>query len=364
MKTSDVRDPYVRRLAEHFHNLAVTTRGDSARGRSLHVLHFLEFAWSRPDMPLHSYRPSRRPAAFLAMVFDLLGDASRGYTDSLLEGRRADVLRDISGRLKAPWHSFVGELERAGFPELAAVLDETLQAALRHPAQSDLPAYLRRLRLYMTPPQFAQVDVRLLISSSSIEQIFAYLRFEPWAAQTVKEERHPVGGDLRKVIREGFDAPWRRALEEVGEPDFVTFFAALPVDLSALALGGHGTPFDDFAVLYACVTDAKAPGRLWQPPDPYVGADEEARQHFAFLSARGAEESLSRRAQGLLRLGLSGTFPGTFRHLDGWLERPERFPELHTKRAWQEAVAAQRGAIARARVRFVGRLAELLRGRR
>lgn len=360
LKTSDVRDPYVRRLAEHFHNLAVAGRGDNARGRSLHVLHFLEFAWSRRDLPLNSYRPSRRPGAFLAMVFDLLGDASRGYTDLLLEGHRAAVLQDVGRRLKAPWHGFVGEVEASGFPRLAAVLDETLQAALRNPAQSGLPGFLRHLRLYMTPSQLALLDVRLLIGRLSVGEVLAYLRFEPPTATEV-EERHPVGGDLRKVIRASYDAPWRRALEAVGELDLVTFFAVFPVDLTAIALGRSlGADLDDFAVFYACVTDAKAPGRVWQAPDAYVGADEEARRHFAFLCARGARESLSRRAQGLLRLGLSGTFPETFRHLDGWLGSPERFPELHAGRPWREAVAARKNRVAEARLRFLEGLARTL----
>ncbi len=310
-----VRDPYRRKLSDYFHSLVLSGRGDNARGRSLHVLHFLEFAWSRRDLPLNSYRPSRRPGAFLAMVFDLLGDASRGYTDMLLEGRRAAVLQDVGRRLKAPWHSFVGEVEASGFPRLAAVLDETLQAALRNPAQSGLPGFLRCLRLYMTPSQLALLDVRLLIGSLSVGEVLAHLRFDPPTASTGVEERHPVGGDLRKAIRASYDAPWRRAVEAVGEPDLVTFLAVFPVDLTAIALsGGLGADLDDFAVFYACVTDAKAPGRVWQAPDAYVGADEEARQHFAFLSARGTRESLSRRAQGLLRLGLSGTFPETLRH--------------------------------------------------
>lgn len=358
-------DDFLHKLSEHFHKLVETSRGDSARGRSLHVLHFLEFAWSKPEIPLNSYRPSRRPAAFLAMVFDLLGDTTRGYTDKLLDGQHSMVRRDIGERLKAPWYSFVGELEEAGFPELAGVLDETLSAALRHPAQSDLPTHLKRLRLYMTPSQLARLDVRMLVNSLSVAQVFAYLRFAVPADRTAREGRHPVGGDLRKVIREEYDTCWRSALGEVGDPDLVTFFAVLPVDIAAfVSAQEQDGVLDDFAVFYACVTDAKAPGRVWQPPTLYVGEGEEAWQHFVFLSARGVQESLSRRAQGLIRLGLSSTFPETFRYLDGWLERPERFPELHTHRPWQEAVTTQRDAIAQARLRFVGRLAHLLKGKR
>lgn len=356
---------YMHTLISYFYGLVAACRGDSARGRSLHALSFLEFVWSRPDLPLYHYRPSKRPAAFIAMVFDLLGDASRGYTEALLEGTYEALRRDLEKRLEAPWCAFLEELREARLPHLAQVLDETVRAALRQPSKSTFPDYLKRLRIYMTPAQLEQLNLQLLMNRLSVADVLTYLRFTPVKPGSLGDEQHPAGGDLRKAIRDGYDSHWRTALETIGTPDLPKFFACFPVDvltLAALAVPQQHQSFEeDFAAFYAGVTDAKAPGRIWHPPEPYVGPEEEDRQHFAFLTARGEQDSLSRRARGLTRLGLSSTFPQTIRGLDSWLEQVNCFPELHHHQPWREAVEANKDAIAQARIRFLDGLARTFR---
>jgi len=347
---------YLGLLVDYFAGLLAAGRGDSARARGLHALLFFEYVWSNAQLPLYSYRPSRRPAAFLAMVFDLVGDASGEYTQRLLGGDEARVRRELAERLAAPWQGLLAQLRGDGFVCLSRVLDETLRAALRHPGQSDLPAYLARLHLYMTPAQLPRVEVPRLLESLSVAEVFDYLRFSPLGPRRAGEEQHPASGDLRKAIRASYDPPWAAALAGL-EPGTVTLLAALPVDALALLQTAEAVP-EDFAVFYALTTDAHAPGRSWRPPPQFVAPDDWS--DFTFLAARGARDSLVRRAQGLSRLGLSSTFPETVRQFDGWLELPERFPELHAHRPWRQSVVAQADLIAQTRARFLGGLAQKL----
>jgi hypothetical protein len=343
---------YLERMAEFFYGLIAEGRGDGARGRNFHILHVLNFVWSEPRLSLHRYRPSRNPGAFLAMAFDLLGDYLCGHGERLLEDQPHLVLPIIKSWLGLPWHAFRKRAIVAGLPYLAAVLDETVRVALRTPSKSSFPAYLKRLRLYMTPAQLARLDVNALIDRLPVGKILFYLRFTALPVREPGDERHPIGGDLRKAIRKTFDLAWRRALERQEKHDLVTFFAGLPVDGLRLLSSD-----DDFAVFYARLTDGREPGRIWQAPALYV---EEDWQHFLFLTGR--LDRLTRRELGLSRLGLSTTFPETIRYLDGLLEHAAGFPELHARRPWREAVESHKDRITQARLRFVEALAQELRG--
>jgi hypothetical protein len=364
-RSPEAAQAYLELLVGYFAGLLAAGRGDSARARSLHALYFFEYIWSNTQLPLYSYRPSRRPAAFLAMVFDLMGDVSGAYTQRLLGGDEAQVRRELASRLAAPWPSLLAQLRSSDLRCLAAILDETLRAALRQPAQSDLPAYLAKLRFYMTSAQLARVSVPSLLESLTVAEVFDYLRFAPPPRERAGEEQHPASGDLRKAIRSSYDRLWAAALTDL-EPGIVTLLATLPVDVLALLKTADSKNAElkneagdeDFAVFYARLTDANAPGRSWRPPPHLVAPEEWA--DFAFLAARGARNSLSRRAQGLSRLGLSSTFPETVGRLDAWLEQGVAFPELHAHRPWREAVLEQADLIVQTRARFLDVLARRL----
>jgi hypothetical protein len=360
-RSPEAAQAYLELLVGYFAGLLAAGRGDSARARSLHALYFFEYIWSNAQLPLYSYRPSRRPAAFLAMVFDLMGDLSGAYTQRLLGGDEAQVRRELAARLAAPWPGLLAELRSSDLPCLAAVLDETLRAALRQPGQSDLPDYLAKLQFYLTAAQLARVSVPSLLESLSVAEVFDYLRFAPPPRERAGEEQHPASGDLRKAIRSSYDRLWAAALEGL-EPGTATLLATLPVDALALLKAAHTATAEvvdeDFAVFYARLTDANAPGRSWRPP-PHLVAPEEWSD-FAFLAGRGARNSLSRRAQGLSRLGLSSTFPETVGRLDAWLEQGAAFPELHAHRPWREMALEQADLIVQTRARFLEVLARRL----
>jgi hypothetical protein len=322
----DEESLYLEQMADLFHGLIAEGRGDRARGRNFHILHFLNLIWSELGFPLHRYRPSRNPGAFLAMAFDLLGDYLCGHSERLLEDRPHLVLPIIKSWLGLPWHAFRERVAVAGLPHLAAVLDETVRVALRTLSKSSFPAYLGRLKLYMTPAQLALLDVNALIDGLPVGKILFYLHVTELPRREPGDERHPIGGDLRQAIRKTFDLAWRRALERQERRDLVMFFASLPVGGLRLL-----DPSDyDFAVFYARLTDGREPGRIWQAPALYLA--EEDRQHFLFLTGRLPHDRLTRKTLGLLRLGLSATFPETIRFLDGLLERADGFPELHARR--------------------------------
>lgn len=350
---------HVNQLAADFATLVTGSRGDSARGKNFYTLHLLDFIWSQPQFPLYTYRPTRNPAAFLAMVFDLIGDYLHGYADRLQDesGRTKhtpSLQTTIRRRLGTRWDCFIDELVIAGLSHLAAVLDETTKTVLRSRSRSSLPSYLHRLRVYMTPSQLAQVKVNALIDHLTVMEVFSYLGFRKLSASG--QEQHPVGGDLRKSIRETFDEGWQRALEKQSERNLVTLFASQPVDilrLTAMAATSNELTDCDFAVFYAVITDAKAPGRTWQPPEAYVGSGEEDQQTFAYLTARTPQDVLSRKLQGLARLGLSSTFPKAIRVLDTWLAQAEDFPDLHARRPWRQTILAAKDEIAQARARFL-----------
>lgn len=116
----------------------------------------------------------------------------------------------------------------------------------------------------------------------------------------------------------------------------------------------------DFSVFYALMTDAKAYGRMWNPPASYLGVSHQSVSHFTFLSARETRDTLLRKALSLSRLGLSSTFPRTIRALDGWLEESHAFSQLHAGQPWLTSLASVIDEVVEARTRFLHALVRAL----
>ncbi len=303
-------------LTDRFVGWLCEGRGDGARGRHRQVLMLLETAWSRPGWPLHGYRPRRDPGAFLAFVADLVfdlryrtGERALGISGPL--GREREHLRAfLRERLVAPWRCLLDDVRSLGWARIAEELEATISGALPADAQPDLP----------------------------LATALACLGFQPVARG---DEHHPVAGDLRAVVRRTLDAPWSAAVAAWTRRDLVGFLATWPVDPLALlcAPGAVAELRDlDFAVFYARVTDARAPGRRWSPPAALVPPDRDSVEHFTALSGRLTGDAVGRREQRLQRLGLSATFPAVVGHLDAWLASPQSPAELAAGAPWLDAV--------------------------
>lgn len=358
---TDVDDP-VAHLADRFFRLVADGRGDAARGRHLYALRFLD-AIGRPDHPLHlPYRPTRNPAAFLAMAFDLAGDALHGYGARLESGaQRADaaaeeVRRHLAGRLSAPWVRFMAELERADLGHLAALVRTTVEEALHRPAVSDLPAHLENVASWMTDAQRARFDADAFVRGLPLHEVLRLLRYDADdTAPRAHREQHATGGDLRALVRRRLDRPWRQALQAEERSDAVATLASAPFDVAWLAEASDG---EDFAVAFALATDAHAPGRQWPAPVPYV--DPEDREGFELLAGRGAASAVRREAR-LRRWGVSATFPAATEVLDERLAaRADALPMLHAAAAWRAFVAGHRDVLEVARRRFVQQVADVV----
>jgi hypothetical protein len=357
--SEDIPDP-VARFADRFLRFVTKGRGDGARGRNLYALRCLD-AMRNEASQLHlsfSYRPTRNPAAFLALVFDLMGDALHGYLTRLEGGAehagaaREVVHRHITQRLEAPWTQLVTELGAAGFDGLANMVTDVIREALDRSAVSDLPAQLTTLRIWMTPTQYAQFDVVAYIRSLPFHRVLTLLRY----GAATGAEQHSTGGDLRRSLRERLDAPWSAALAGEGTDEPLAFLAAWPFDVGWLADESDG---GDFAVAYALATDAKRPGRVWAAPAPFVRDDE--REAFESLVARGAQESAARRELWLQRWGVSATFPATTATVDAQLAAAATtLALLHAGGDWRLLVA-DRDALEVARRHFLQRVADALR---
>jgi hypothetical protein len=352
----------LRELGERFVQAVSGGRGDVARGRNLHVLYLLDALWS-PSGPLClQYRPTRDPAGFVAMLFDLVGDARYGYglhLDASAAHARdviAEVRRHVKGRLAAPWRSFIELLEESGLQNLADVTAATVVEALQRPAVSDLPAQIEERLQWMTPVQRRRFDVQRFIDALSLGQVLVLLRFEAGSPKLDRREQHPAGGDLRGLLRRNVDATWCRLLACADRDGTVAFLASWPFDVGALADGAED---EDFAVAYALATDAMPPGRLWPAPHPFVRDAE--RADFEALVGRGPDGATARRSARLRRWGVSGTLPGSVRALDERLDGAPGGEAFHAAGDWQSAVNDARDELEVARRHFVQRVADALR---
>ncbi len=363
MQFSTGVDEPVAHLADRFLRLVAEGRGDGARGRNLYALRCLD-AMGSADGPLHlPYRPTRNPAAFLAMVFDLAGDAIHGYHTRLdggaMHAREASdaVHGHLVERLLAPWTSFAAELHGAGFTHLATLICETVLEALQRPAVSDLPAVLEELRSWMTAKQNARFDADRFVRDLPFHRVLTLLRFDAKSDSTAGDrEQHPSGGDLRALVRRRFDGPWRRTAERVGRGDPIAFLASWPFDVSWLTEHADG---EDFAVAYAVATDANRPGRHWTAPSPYV--NDQDRAAFEALSGRGAKGVAERREARLQRWGVSATYPSSTTVVDDRLAREASdVPAFHAGAAWKDYVVAHHDALEVARRHFLQRVADAL----
>ena len=327
-------------FTERFVSWLTDGRGDSARGRHRQALMLLDSAWGRPGWPLHDYRPRRDPGAFLALVSDLALDLRyRTGEKALGAGGRIDseharLRAFLRERLMQPWTLVLEDIRALGWWCVASQLESVTRSALKQPDGGDEPLALA----------------------------LAHLGVDPGAR---RDEHHPVAGDLRRALRLGLDEPWSAALDDHQRSDLVGFLATWPTDpLALLSEPGVADEFGelDFAVFYALVTDARAPGRRWWPPAALVPEERESREHFAAMAGRLDGDAVSRREQRLLRLGLSATFPGVVARLDALLASPSVPRALHHGEPWGATVDTLAERVELARRAFLARVGEKIGG--
>ena len=334
--------PTLDALADRFVRWRLDSRGDSARGRHRHTLMLLELAWQRPGWPLHRYRPRRNPGAFLALVADISADVLGGALP--VSGPPTSVRERMYAswreRLARPWTMVLDDLRAAGWPTVARVLEAHVVAALQaEPGPSSNGAHGGA-----GEPSLAQALTMLGVA----------------ARDGGAAEQHPAAGDVRLELRRRLDPAWSRALQAWSRTDLVGFLAAWPVDAYELltdpttctALSSY-----DFAVAYAWLSDARAPGRTWCPPPQLLPADPLAQETFAALAGRASDDPLTRREFSQLRLGLSATFPATIAGLDRRLATRAALPELHAGARWLGAIEAIAERVAVARRTFLEHVA-------
>lgn len=348
-------------FSDRFLRWVADGRGDVARGRHLFTLRFLDALWD-PVGPLTlPYRPTRNPGAFLAMTFDLVGDARHGYL-ARLEGEaesgdrlEEEIRQHLHERLAAPWPRLVEDLERLALPHLARVVAETTTEALRRPSVSDFPSELARIASWMTKEQYGLLDVEAYEASLPMHRVLGLLRFAVDDERLSDREQHPTGGDLRRMLRGRLDRAWCLAAKAEGEAGMIDFLASWPIDVTWMASqpGEH-----DFAVAYALASDAPAPGRLWPAAAPYV-RDEE-REDFELLAGRGREATWVRRTTRLARWGASAVFPLSFGSLDARLAVEVGLDDFHADGMWRQTVAAVADALEVARRHFLQRVADVM----
>jgi hypothetical protein len=346
-------------LVEHFSGLVIGGRGDLARGRHLYSLRALDALWDPDGVLRLPYRPSRNPGAFLVMTFDLVGDACYGYSLLLDGGGGASELlatrvsAHVRARMQAPWSRLVAELDRLGLPHLGAMLAGFVPAMLRRSPASGLPAELARLRSWMTPAQTEAFDPEAHMAGLSFATVLRLLGWEGGSSVRSGREQHPTGGDLRAHLRRKLDRPWAAALRLTRHPTWLDVLAGMPVPAEDLAAqrGEH-----DFAVAYSLATDAPAPGRRWDAPEPFV--TEAGREEFAFLTGRGVEEEAVRRATRLERWGASLVFPEAYALVDARLVATPELEPLHAGGRWRAAAVEAEDALAALRREFIQRVAE------
>lgn len=346
-------------LVEHFVGLVTRGRGDVARGRHLYALRALDALWD-PDGALDlPYRPHRNPGAFLTMTFDLVGDACYGYSvlidgaGAASESLVARVSAHLRARLLAPWPRLVAELDRLGLPNLGRMLADFVPALLLRSPSSGLPDELARLTSRMTRAQADAFDPDAYVAGLSFA---AVLRLSGWEARPSTRsgrEQHPTGGDLRALLRRKLDRPWAAALRRAPAAGLLDLLARMPVPAEDLARSSGDY---DFAVAYSLTTDAPAPGRWWDAPEPFVTAAD--REEFAFLVGRGTEEEAVRRATRLERWGATLVFPEAYALVDTDLTATPALEPLHAGGAWRTVIAESGASLAALRREFTQRVAE------
>ncbi len=363
MPTVGREDQELELLVERFLGYLTEGRGDLARGRHLHLLRALDALWD-PDAVIDlPYRPTRNPGAFLAMTFDLAGDACHGYS-LLLDGGGSTTREQLSGiaahvraRLRAPWPRHVAELRRLGMHHLGAMLEGFVPDVLERSPLSRLPTELARLAGRMTARQASLFDRRAYLVGLPFARVLDLLGWHGERAAPSGREQHPTGGDLRSLLRRRLDAPWAAALRLAPAVGPVAVLATMPTAPERLTeVGGEG----DFAVSYALSSDAPAPGRRWPAPAPYVTDD--GRDEFEYLTGRGAADDAAdraiRREIRLERAGASLMFPESYARVDALLETTPGLEPLHAGGSWRELVKARAEELAAARLEFTHRVAE------
>lgn len=348
-------------LVERFLGLVTEGRGDLARGRHLYSLRALDALWDPDGVLRLPYRPSRNPGAFLAMVFDLAGDACYGYTIFLDGGAGPTddlvtrVATHLRARLSAPWPRLTAELDRLGLPHLARMLSDFVPTMLQGSSLSRLPDELARLRSWMTKGQAAAFDTVAYVATLPFARVLELVGWPDDHAGRVGREQHPTGGDLRSLLRRRLDGPWSLALLGAPAPDLAGLLASMPVAPEDLARQGEE---GGFAVAYALATDAPPPGRRWRAPAPFV--TEPDREEYAFLTGSGAEDGSVRRATRLERWGASLVFPRSFELVDARLTDEPSLGPLHAGGDWRGFVGEKADELADRRMEFMRRVANTL----
>jgi hypothetical protein len=348
--------------------LVADGRGDVARGRNVFVLRFLDALWDEEGPLSVPYRPTRNPAAFLVMVFDLVGDAAHGYLarlerDPQPAASEAAIREHLRARALAPWTRLVDECRTLGLPHVAQVVADTVRHALARPSTSDLAAELERVRGWMTPAQAAVFDADAYVERLPLARVLTLLRFDPDAPPPGGREQHPTGGDLRSLLRRRLDAAWAAALADVAPAaggDATAFLAAWPLDV--LTLAGAAADDEDFAAAYAVATDAPPPGRTWPAAAPYVEASE--AETFAALAGRGnaPDAAWTRRTTRLRRWGVSALLPATVAAVDrGLAAFAPALGFLAARMPWRQALTARRDALTLARRHALQLVADAMR---
>lgn len=353
-------------LVEHFLGLVTEGRGDLARGRHLYLLRALDALWDPDGMLDLPYRPYRNPGAFLAMTFDLAGDAGYGYS-LLLDsdgGTSEDLVARVSAhlraRLLAPWPRLVDELDSLGLPHLGRMLAGFVPAMLERSPLSALPEELSRLMSWMTPAQAEAFDRDAYMAGLPFARVLDLVGWQARRWSQVGREQHPTGGDLRALLRKRLDGPWAAALRRTPAQSLSGLLASMPVAAEDLARRGGE---DDFAVAYALATDAPPPGRRWEAAEPFVTAA--GREEFEFLTGRGSEDETVRRATRLERWGASLVFPESYALVDARLTSTPAVEPLHAGARWRALAWELAEPLAALRREFTQRVAgEMAEGAR
>jgi len=329
-------ETYVDEVALYVRRLALSGRGEDARGRNLLALHVLEAGYEHGWL---AYAPNRDVARWLVMLLDLVG-AERGL------GPRDRVTRTLA--------AFLSDVETAGLPNLARITRDVTFAHLARALGWPLGA------------------VGALAPGLAVGSALWHLGFEGGAyRRQVHFEKNSQGKLVRRKVAATLDGPWARSLRDLvggGRPSAVQVLAALPPRFEVVARQVAGAlervdePLEGvpFAVFYSLVTDASRSGRRWDPPQRYVQGSAYTRDDFERAVGRFSKGARShrgryyRRSAALAELGLSSFFPETVAVIDGWLAacqcselwvEPPEGAHSGSDDGWFELASSQRATI-------------------